>query len=62
MDLISCNYNDGYINFADPRIFAAKTSQKNNLHLRKAMKSDDRKDFMKATEIERDFLTTEDVW
>ena len=62
MDLISWDYNDGYINFADPRILAAKTSQKDDLHFRKAMKSDDRKDFMKATEIERDFLTTEDVW
>ena len=46
MDLISRNSDDGSINLADPRILTAETSQKDNLHLGKAMKSDDREDFM----------------
>ena len=50
MDLISHNSDDGSINLADPRILAAETYQKDNFHLGKAMKSDDREDFMKATE------------
>ena len=50
MDLISRNSDDGSINLADPRIIAAETSQKDNLHLGKAMKADDREDFMKAME------------
>ena len=50
MDLVSCNYDDGYINLADPRIVAAETPQKDNLHLGEAMKSDDCEDFMKAIE------------
>ena len=32
MDLISCNSDDGSINLVDPRIIAAETSQKDNLH------------------------------
>ena len=52
MDLISCNPDDGSINFADPRTIAAEYSQKYNLHLGKAMKSKDCEDFMKAMEKE----------
>ena len=48
MDLISRNYDDGSINLADPRILEAKNSQKDNPHFGKAMKADDREDFMKA--------------
>ena len=48
MDLISHKYDYGSINFVDPRILAAKHSQKDNLHLGKAMKADDREDFMKS--------------
>ena len=61
MDLISCNSDDGPIKLADPIILVAETSQKYNLHLGKAIKSDDREDFMKATEKEIKYLTTEDV-
>ena len=50
MDLISCNSDDGSINLVDPRIIAAETSQKDNPHLGKAMKDDDREDLMKAME------------
>ena len=46
MDLISRNCDDGSINLADPRIIVAETSQKDNHHLGKAMKADDREDFM----------------
>ena len=46
MDLISHNYDDGYINLVEPRILVAETSQKDNLHLGKAMKSGDGEDFM----------------
>ena len=46
MDRISCNSDDGSINLTDPRIFAAVTSQKDILHLGKAIKADDREDFM----------------
>ena len=46
MDLISSHSNDGYINLADPIILAAETFQKDNLHFGKAMKDDDREDFM----------------
>ena len=35
MDLISRNYDDGYINLEDPRIIAVETYQRDNLHLRK---------------------------
>ena len=52
MDLISCNSDDGSINLVDRRILAAETSQKGNLHLGKAMKADDREDFMKAMKKE----------
>ena len=62
MDLISRNSGDRYINHSDPIILAAETSQKNNLHLGEAIKSDDRKDFIKAVEKEIKYLTTEDVW
>ena len=48
MDLISGNFDDGYINIADPRIHAAETSQKYNLHLVEAMKANDCEDFIKA--------------
>ena len=33
MDLICCNSDDVSINISDPRILAAETSQKDNLHL-----------------------------
>ena len=33
MDMIICNYDDRYINLADPRIIASETSHKDNLHL-----------------------------
>ena len=46
MDLISRNSDEGYINLEDPIILAAETSQKDNLHLVKAIKADDREDFM----------------
>ena len=62
MDWISRNSDDGSIYPADPRILAAETSQKDNLHLVEAMKADDCDDFMKATEKEIKYLTTEDVW
>ena len=50
MDLISRNYDDGSIKLADPIFSAAETSQKDNLHLGKATKYDNREDFMKAME------------
>ena len=50
MYLISRNYDDGYINLEDPRIIAVETYQRDNLHLRKAMKADGREDFMKTME------------
>ena len=50
MDLINHNSDDGSINLANPRIIAAETSHKDNLHLGKAMKADYREDFMKAME------------
>ena len=49
-DLISHKFDDGSIRLADPRILAAKTSQKYNLRSDEAMKSDNREDFMKAME------------
>ena len=45
MYLISFKYDDGSINLTDPRISAEETSQKDNLHLGKAMKADDREYF-----------------
>ena len=48
MNLISRNSDDRCINLSDPRILAAEPSQKDNLHLGKAMKADDCEDFMKA--------------
>ena len=62
MDLISRNFDDVSINLADPRIIAAENSHKDNLHLGKSIKSDDCKDFMKATEKQIKYLTTDDVW
>ena len=62
MDLISQNFYDISINLAYPIIIAAETSQKDNLHLVKAMKSDDPEDFMKTMEKEIKYLTTEAVW
>ena len=62
MDLISRNCDDKSINIADPIILTAETSQKDNLHLVKAMKSDDPEDFMKTMEKEIKYSTTEDVW
>ena len=62
MDLISCNSDDGFIKIAYPKTIAAENSQKGNIHLGKAMKSDDREDFMKATEKEIKDLTTVDFW
>ena len=61
IDLISHNYDDGSINLANPEILAAETSQKDNLHLGEAMKSDDPEDFMKEMGGET-YLTTEDIW
>ena len=61
MDLISRNFDYGYIKLADQRILAAETSQKDNLHLGEAMKSDEREDLMKSMEKEIKYLTTEDV-
>ena len=46
MDMISRNSDNGSINLVDPRIPAAETSQKDNLHLGEAMKADDGGDFM----------------
>ena len=48
MDLISRNSDDGSINLAEPRILAAETSHKDNIHLGEVMKADDCEDFMKA--------------
>ena len=62
MDLISRNYDDGYINLAYPIIISAEISQKDHLHLGEAMKSGDCWDFMKAMEKINKNLTTEDVW
>ena len=50
MDLTSRNFDDISINLADPRIIAAETSQKENLHLGEAMKAYYRQDLMKAME------------
>ena len=49
MDLISRNYDYGYIKLEYPRILAEENPQKDNLHLGKAMKAEDRKDLLKAT-------------
>ena len=49
MNLISRNSDDGFINLEDPRVLAEETSQKDNLHLGKAMKADNCEDFMRAT-------------
>ena len=62
MDLITRNSDDGSINLAYPRILAAESSQKDNLHLGKAMKADNREDFMKSTGKEIIVLTAEDFW
>ena len=62
MDLISRNSDDGSITLAYPIILVAETFQKDNLHLGKAMKSDDCEDFMKAMEKEIKYSNTEDVW
>ena len=62
MGMISRNSDYGSINLADLRIFAAETSQKDNLHLGKAMKYDDRENFMTVMEKEIKDLITEDVW
>ena len=48
MDLISCNLDDLSINLADPGILAAETSQKDDLHLGKAMKTDDCENLLKS--------------
>ena len=42
MDHISHKSDDGSINLEDPRILEAETSQKDNLHLGKEMKAEDR--------------------
>ena len=60
--LISRNSDDGSINLVDPRILAEETSQKDNLHLREAMKATDSEDFMTVMEKEIKDLTKEDVW
>ena len=62
MDRVICNSDDGPINLVDPIILAEKTSQKDNLHLGKALKSDDCEDFKKEMEKEIKYLTTEDFW
>ena len=46
MDLISRNFDDVFINLADPRIISTETPQKDNLHLGKSTKADYREDFM----------------
>ena len=48
LDQISHKFYDGPNNLADPSIIAAETSQKDNPHLGKAIKSDNREDFMKV--------------
>ena len=48
MDLISCNFDDGYINFADQIILAAETSKKGHLHLVELMKADNCEDFINS--------------
>ena len=50
MDLISHNFDEIPIKLADPIILAAETSQKDNVNFGKAVKYDDREDFMKAME------------
>ena len=62
MDLICRNYDGVPINLAYPIMFATETSQKDNLYLGVAMKSEDCEDFMKSMEKEMKYLTTEDVW
>ena len=59
---ISRNSDYRCINLAEPRIFAAETSQEYNLHLGKAIKADYHEDFIKAMEKEIKDLTTDDVW
>ena len=60
MDLISQNFDDGSIKLVDPRIISAETSQKDNLCLGEAMKTNYREYFMKAMGKETKYLTTED--
>ena len=62
MDLISRNYGDGSIKLADPRILAAGTSQKDNLHLGRTIKDNYREYFVTIMEKEIKYLTTEDYW
>ena len=62
MELISRNSDYVSINLADSGIIALENSQKDHLHLGKAIKYDDRKDFIKAMRKEIKYLTTEDVW
>ena len=61
MGLISRNLDDVSINLLDPRILAAKTSQKDNLRLGETMKYYDRENLLKELEEEIKYLTTEDV-
>ena len=56
MDVISRNTDEGYINLVDPRILAEETSQKDNLHLGKAMKSDHHEDL--DSEYSRELSST----
>ena len=62
MNLISRNYDDRFINLTYPIIHAAETSQKDNLHLDKAMIADNCENFKKLMEKEILYLTTEDIW
>ena len=62
MQCFLTNFMAGFINLAYPRILAAKTSQKNNLHFFEAMKADDCEDFTKEMEKGIKYFTKEDVW
>ena len=62
MDLISRRFDDRFIKLAYPMIISEETSQKDNPNLGETTKSDDCENFMKATEKEIKYLTTEDVW
>ena len=58
MDLISRNFDDGPINLVDSRVLSDETYQKDNLHLGKSIKSDDREYFMKSMgKMTKDFTT-----
>ena len=47
IDMISCEFDDGSFNLADPRSIADETSQKYKIHLVESMEYDDHEDLMK---------------